>query len=135
MNKCFERHFFFLKTTTVQNYFEIHAEMYRLWPGQAQSMTIFYLHLFPVTLTFNLPKNVSNGTFPSQGQQLCKIVLKSMNYGSSYGPDKSGRMHGHTDALTYGRTHMHRTKIVTTMSRLHASRLDKNDVPRQRRCT
>ena len=32
-----------------------------------------------------------------------------------------------TDALTYGRTHIHRTKTVTTMSRLPASGLDKND--------
>ena len=31
---------------------------------------------------------------------------------------------GRTDALTHGRTHIHRTKIVTTMSRL----LDKNDL-------
>ena len=27
------------RTTTVQNYFEIHALMYILWPGQAQYMT------------------------------------------------------------------------------------------------
>ena len=27
------------RTTTVQNYFEIHALMYMLWPGQAQNMT------------------------------------------------------------------------------------------------
>ena len=27
------------RTTTVQNYFEIHALMYMLWPGQAQYMT------------------------------------------------------------------------------------------------
>ena len=34
---------------------------------------------------------------------------------------------GSTDALTQGRTHIHRTKIVTTMSRLPASGLDKNN--------
>ena len=28
------------RATTVQNYFEIHAQMYQLWPGQAQYMTI-----------------------------------------------------------------------------------------------
>ena len=33
---------------------------------------------------------------------------------------------GRTDVLTHGRTHKHRTKIVTTMSRLPASGLDKN---------
>ena len=73
--------------------------------------------IFFVILTFNLPKNVSNGTSPPQGQQLCQIVLKSMHYCTSYGPDKSGR--------THGRTHIHRTKIVTTMSRLPGSGLDK----------
>ena len=55
----------------------------------------FDLHLTPVTLTFNLPKNVSNGTSPPQGQQLCQIVSKSMHYCTSYGPDKFGRKHGH----------------------------------------
>ena len=72
-------------------------------------------YLTPVTLTFNLPKNVSNGTSPPQGQQLCQIVLKSMHYCTSYDPDKSGR--------THVRTHIHRTKIVTTMS----SGLDKKN--------
>ena len=54
-------------------------------------------------------QNVSKGTSPPQGQQLCQIALKSMHYCTSYGPDKSGRVHR--------RTHIHRTKIVTTMSR------------------
>ena len=77
----------------------------------------FNLYLTPLTLTFNLPKkNVSNGTSPLQGQQLCQIVLKSMHYCTSYGPDKFGLMHG--------RTHIHGTKIVTTMSRLPAIGLD-----------
>ena len=40
----------------------------------------FDLYLTPMTLTFNLPeKNVSNGTSPPRGQQLCKIILKSMH--------------------------------------------------------
>ena len=77
------------------------------------------LYLTPVPLTFNLPKNDSNGTSPLQGQQLCPIVLKSMHYCTSYGPDKSG--------WTHGRKNIHQTKTVTTMSRLPASRLDKND--------
>ena len=34
---------------------------------------------------------------------------------------------GGTDALTHGRTHIHRTKIVTAMSPLPASGLDKNN--------
>ena len=37
---CFKWHFPSSRTTTVQNYFEIHAKMYKLWPGQAQNMTI-----------------------------------------------------------------------------------------------
>ena len=61
----------------------------------------FDLYLIPVTLTFNLPKNVSNGTSPAQGQQLCQIVFKSMHYCTSCGPDKSERTHGYTDARTY----------------------------------
>ena len=80
-----------------------------IWP--------FDLYLTPATLTFNLSKIVSNGSSPPQGQQLCQIVLKSMHYCTSYGPDKCGR--------THGRTHIHWTKIVATMSRLPASGLDK----------
>ena len=83
--KCFKWHFYSSRKPTVQNYFEIHAQMYKLWPGQAQYMTI----LTPVTLTVNLPeKNISNGTSPPQGLQLCKILLKSMHKCTSYGPDK-----------------------------------------------
>ena len=78
----------------------------------------FDLYLTPVALTFNLPKNVSNGTSRPQGHQLCQTVLKSMHYCTSYGPDKPRR--------THGCRHIHRTKIVTTMSRLPASGLDKN---------
>ena len=72
--------------------------MYNLCSGQAQYMylTIFDLYLTPVTLTFNLPKNVSNSNSPLQGQQLYQIVLKFMHYCTSYGPDKFGRTHGHT---------------------------------------
>ena len=48
----------------------------------------FDLYLTPVTLTFNLPKNVSYSTSPPRGQQLCKIILKSMHKCTSYAPDK-----------------------------------------------
>ena len=49
----------------------------------------FDLYLTPVTLTFILPEiNVSNGTSPPWGQQLCKVILKSMHKCTSYGPDK-----------------------------------------------
>ena len=46
----------------------------------------FDLYLTPVILTFTLPeKNVSNGTSSPRGQQLCKIILKSMDKCTSYG--------------------------------------------------
>ena len=48
-----------------------------------------------------------------------------MHYCTSYGPDKFGQMHGRLDALTHGRMHIHRIKIVT---RLPTSGLDKNVV-------
>ena len=49
----------------------------------------FNVFLTPMTMTFNLrEKNVSNGTFPPRGEQLCKTILKSMNKCTSYGPDK-----------------------------------------------
>ena len=76
----------------------------------------FDLYLTPVTLTFNLHKNGSNGTSPPQGQQLCQTVLKSMHYCTRYGPD------GRTDARKHAHTP---NKIVTTMSRLPESGLDK----------
>ena len=71
-------------------------------------MTIltFIWPLWPWPTTYL--KNVSNSTFPPQWQQLCQIVLKSMHYCTSYGPDKSGRMQRCTD--------IQQTKIVTTMS-------------------
>ena len=61
----------------------------------------FDLYLAPVTLTFDLPKNVSNDTFPPRGQQLCQIIMKSMCKCTSYGPDKSGRTHACTNARTH----------------------------------
>ena len=47
----------------------------------------FDLYLTHVTLTFNLPENVSNGTLPLEGNS-CKIILKSMHKCTSYAPDK-----------------------------------------------
>ena len=59
-------------------------------PVMARTSSIYFdLYLTPMTLTFNLRgKTVSNGTFPPRGQQLCKIILKSMHKCTSYGPDK-----------------------------------------------
>ena len=51
----------------------------------------FDLYLTLLTLIFNLPKNVSNGSFPPRWQQLCKIILKSVHKCTSYGADKLNR--------------------------------------------
>ena len=42
VKKCFKWHFSFLKTTTVQNYFKIHVNMYLLGPGQAQFVPNYF---------------------------------------------------------------------------------------------
>ena len=56
--------------------FEIHAEMYMLWTGQAQYMTIFTFiwPLWPLPSTYL--KNVSNSTSPPWGQQLCQLIFE-----------------------------------------------------------
>ena len=103
LKSCFKWHFSSSRATTVQNYFEIHAQMYKLCSGQAKYMymTILTLNwpLWPWPFTYL--KNVSIGTSPPKGQQLCHIVLKSMHHCTIYGPDKSGRTHWRTDACTY----------------------------------
>ena len=77
-------------------------------PVMAQTSSIYdhfdlYLTLWP--WPFNLPKkNVSNGTSPPQGQQLCHTVLKSMHYCTSYGPDKSRWTHWCTDSQMHAHT-------------------------------
>ena len=48
----------------------------------------FDLYMTPMTLTFNLRKNVSDDTSHLRGQQLYKIILKSMHKCTSYVPDK-----------------------------------------------
>ena len=53
-NNCFKWHFYSSRTIPVQTYLEIHALMYKLWPGLAQLMTI---------LLFHLPKRPWSSTF------------------------------------------------------------------------
>ena len=49
----------------------------------------FDIYLTPLTLTFNLPeKNVAYGTSPPRGQQLCKLISKSVHKCTSNSPDK-----------------------------------------------
>ena len=106
----------------MQNYFEIHAYMYKLWPGQAQYMyDHFDLYLTPVTLTFNLPKKCFKWHFSSSRATTVpnRFEIHELLYKLWSGQIR-------TYAWTHGHTHIHRTKIVRTMSRLHASRLYKN---------
>ena len=109
--KLFQMVLFFLKGNNCAKLFWnpcINVQV-MLRPAQYMYLTIlnFIWSLWPWPSTHL--ENVSTGTSPFQGQQLCQIVLKSMHFCTSYGPDKLGR--------THGRTHIHGTKIVTTMSR------------------
>ena len=106
----------------MQNYFEIHAFNYKLCSGQAQYVfDHFDLFLTPVTLTFNLLKKCFKWHFSSRATAVpnCFEILELLNKLWS----GQIRMDGRTD----GRTDIHRTKIVTTMSRLPASGLDNNN--------
>ena len=84
----------------------------------------FDLYLTPVTLTFNLSKKCVNWHFSSSRATTVPnhFEIHALLY-------KLWSGHIRTDApmeaLMHGRTHIHRTKIVTTMSCLPASRLDK----------
>ena len=74
----------------MQNYFEIPCINVPVMAGTSSIYDHFDLHLTPTTLTFNIPeKNVSNGTSLSRGQQLYKIILKSMHKSTSYGRTSS----------------------------------------------
>ena len=87
--KCFRWHFSSSRATSVQNYFlkSIHKctsygpDKLNIWP--------FWPLFDPCDLDLKPTwKNVSNGTFPLQRQQLCNFCLKSMHKCTSYGPDK-----------------------------------------------
>ena len=57
--------------------------------------------------------NVSNGTSAHDGEQLCQIILKSINNCRSYGQDKFRQTHALMH--THRRTYIHGTVIVTNM--------------------
>ena len=62
-----------------------------------------------VTLTLGLPELMFQmAHLHCDGEQLCQVILKSIHNSRSYCPDKFER--------THGRTNMHRTIIVTTIS-------------------
>ena len=90
-----------------------------IYVGVLDQKKLIYLQVWPWPSTYL--KNVSNGTSPPQGQQLCYIILKSMHKCKSCGPDKSGWTYTSMHACT----HIHLSKIVTAMSLFTASRLNK----------
>ena len=78
------------------------------WTSSIKFMTIlsFDLDLQP-TRTY-----VSNDTFTPWEQQLCQIILKSMHKCFSYIQILTDTQHKHEQCM-----YIHRTEIVTTMSR------------------
>ena len=79
----------------------------------------FDIYLTPVTLTFNLPKKCFKWHFSSSRATTVPncFEIHALLYKLWAGQIQ-------TDGHTHGRPHIHRTKIVTTMSRLPASGLD-----------
>ena len=77
----------------------------QVWPWPSTYLKCFKLH------------------FSASWRQLCQIILKSMHKCRSYGLDQSVLMHARTHVLMHARTYTE--KIVTAMSRLTASGLDK----------
>ena len=67
-----------------------------------------------VTLTFNLPQQMFHMALLPQGEQLCQSILKFMHKCTSYVPNKSRQMQTH---IMLACMHIHRTEVVTTMSR------------------
>ena len=79
----------------------------------------FDLYLTPVTLTFNLSEKMF---------QMALLILKGNNCAKLFWNPciiVNVMVRTNPDGCKHGRTHIHRTKIVTTMSRLPASGLDK----------
>ena len=123
--KCFKWHFSSSRTTIVQNYFEIHALLYTLCSGQLNTCIwpsiftfIWLLWLWPSTYLkcFKWYFSSSRATTVPNCIEIHALLYVMVRTNSD----------GRTDALTHGRTHIHPTKIVTTMSRIPASGLDKN---------
>ena len=79
MKKCFKWHFSSSRTTTVETYFWNARINVQVMARTSSKYDHFDLYLTPVTLTFNLPKTVSNGTSTPRGKQLYKFILKSMH--------------------------------------------------------
>ena len=135
LKKCFKLHFSSSRTTTVQNYFwnllQVNNCAKLFWNPciivqvmlRTSSIHVFDhfdLYLTPVTLNFNLLKcfkwyfSSSRATTVPNCIEIHALLYKLW----------SGQIR--TDARTHWLTHVHPTKIVTTMSRIPASGLDKN---------
>ena len=78
LKKCFKWHFSSSRTTTVQNYFWNPCINVQVIVWTSLIYDHFGLYLTPRPWPSTNLKNVSNGTSPPPGQQLCKIILKSM---------------------------------------------------------
>ena len=113
--KCFKWHFSSLRATTVKI---ILKSMHKCTSYAPDKLNIclwhFDLYLTPVTLTFNLPIKMV---------QMALLLLKGNNYAKLFwNPCIIVQVMVRTNPD--GCTHKHRTKNVTTMSRLPASGLD-----------
>ena len=88
LKKYFKWHFSFSRTTTVQI---ISKSMHKCtsYGPDKPNICSFWSSFDPCDLDLQPTlKNVSNGTSPSRGQQMWKIILKSMHKCTSYGQDK-----------------------------------------------
>ena len=94
LKMCFRWHFSTSRTTTVQNYFEIHEFFLNpcIVQVMAQTSSIydhFDLYLTPVTLTFNVPEKMFlMALLLFENNKCAKLFLKSMHKCTSNGPDK-----------------------------------------------
>ena len=61
--------------------------MYKLWPWQAQFVTILSSNLQVWPLPSRYVNKISNGTSTLLREQLCQNIVKSMHKCRTYGPD------------------------------------------------
>ena len=95
------------------------SNRHELYSGQRVFNDLSKWKVLAQNLTFNCDldlrptwTNVSKGTYTSDGERLCQIILKSINNCRSYDPDKFWRSDAHTRECMP----IHQTVIVTPMS-------------------
>ena len=81
LNNGFKLHFYSSRTTTVPNYFEIHALMYKLWPAQAQFMTLLSFDLQVWPWPSILPQQMFQTALLLLEDNDCQLILKFLCYG------------------------------------------------------